>query len=114
VGFGDLDFAATLHPTLATVQIDGSRMGATAEKFIVHRVEGRPRCHRVCQMIRPAAYGRRGHEPTPPRIARQFGSVLAFVLVSYCAPIVSVLLRVSALLTSQWKFASLSVLPLPL
>lgn len=41
VGFGDLAFAADLHPALTTVRIDGARMGRCAAGFIVDRAEGR-------------------------------------------------------------------------
>jgi len=41
VGFGDLEFAATLAPALTTVRIDGSRLGEIAAKFIVDRASGK-------------------------------------------------------------------------
>ena len=41
VGFGDLEFAADLHPSLSTVRINGSAIGRQAAKFIVERAEGR-------------------------------------------------------------------------
>lgn len=41
IGFGDLYFAADLHPALTTVRIDGTRMGQEAARCIVDRVEGR-------------------------------------------------------------------------
>ena len=40
MGFGDLDFAADLEPSLSTVQIDGAAMGRQAAHFIINRVEG--------------------------------------------------------------------------
>lgn len=40
VGFGDLEFAATLSPSLTSVRIDGSRLGEIAAKFIVDRASG--------------------------------------------------------------------------
>jgi LacI family gluconate utilization system Gnt-I transcriptional repressor len=41
VGFGDLDFAASVHPALTTVRINGAAIGSQAAAFIVERAEGR-------------------------------------------------------------------------
>lgn len=40
VGFGDLDFAASLHPALSTVRIDGRAIGQQAARFIIARADG--------------------------------------------------------------------------
>ncbi|WP_395699994.1 LacI family DNA-binding transcriptional regulator [Aquabacterium sp.] len=47
VGFGDLDFAADLHPALTSVHIDGDAIGRQAAQFIVDRAEGRPVKQRI-------------------------------------------------------------------
>ncbi len=47
MGFGDLDFAADLHPALTSVRIDGEAIGRQAAQFIVDRAEGRPVKQRV-------------------------------------------------------------------
>jgi LacI family gluconate utilization system Gnt-I transcriptional repressor len=41
LGFGDLAFAADLHPALSTVQINAAAIGRQAAQFIVDRAEGR-------------------------------------------------------------------------
>jgi LacI family transcriptional regulator, gluconate utilization system Gnt-I transcriptional repressor len=42
VGFGDLDFAGDLDPSLSTVHIKGAAIGRQAAQFIIDRAEGRP------------------------------------------------------------------------
>lgn len=41
VGFGDLAYAASMHPSLSTIRIDGARLGRLAAELIVQRAEGR-------------------------------------------------------------------------
>lgn len=40
VGFGDLEFAADLEPSMTTVRIDGHAIGQQAARFIIDRAEG--------------------------------------------------------------------------
>jgi len=47
VGFGDMNFAADLHPALTTVRINGAAIGRQAATFIVDRAEGRGVAQRV-------------------------------------------------------------------
>ncbi|MDB5730647.1 MAG: transcriptional regulator, LacI family [Variovorax sp.] len=42
VGFGDLDFAADLEPSMTSVRVDGHAIGRQAARFIIDRAEGRP------------------------------------------------------------------------
>jgi len=42
IGFGDLDFAAELQPSLTTVKIDGTVIGSKAAEFLLLRAESRP------------------------------------------------------------------------
>lgn len=41
MGFGDIDFAQTVSPSLSTVRIDGTRMGQAAAQLIADRAEGK-------------------------------------------------------------------------
>jgi LacI family transcriptional regulator, gluconate utilization system Gnt-I transcriptional repressor len=47
VGFGDLEFAADLDPSLTTVRINGAAIGRQAARFIVDSAEGRPVAERI-------------------------------------------------------------------
>ena len=47
IGFGDLEFATDLHPSLTSVRIDGEAIGRQAAAFIVDRAEGREVAARV-------------------------------------------------------------------
>jgi LacI family transcriptional regulator, gluconate utilization system Gnt-I transcriptional repressor len=47
LGFGDLVFAADLHPALTTVRIDGTAIGRQAARFIAERALGHPVAQRV-------------------------------------------------------------------
>lgn len=40
IGFGDLDFASDLQPSLTTVKIDGSVIGQKAADFLLRRMQG--------------------------------------------------------------------------
>jgi LacI family transcriptional regulator, gluconate utilization system Gnt-I transcriptional repressor len=39
-GFGDLEFAADVLPALSTVRVDGRRIGATAARCLIERLDG--------------------------------------------------------------------------
>lgn len=49
-GFGDLDFAADLHPSLSTVRVDGTAIGRQAARFVIDRAEGRPVAQRIVDL----------------------------------------------------------------
>lgn len=42
IGFGDLEFAADLEPSLTTVKIDGHVIGLKAADFLLRRAKGQP------------------------------------------------------------------------
>jgi LacI family gluconate utilization system Gnt-I transcriptional repressor len=50
VGAGDMDFAATLNPSLTTVRMDAALLGKTAAQFIIDRAEGREIANTVVNM----------------------------------------------------------------
>jgi Transcriptional regulators len=50
IGFGDLSFAADLHPPLTTVRIDGKRIGEHAAHVIVQRARGERVEHRIADI----------------------------------------------------------------
>jgi LacI family gluconate utilization system Gnt-I transcriptional repressor len=41
MGFGNLDFAAHIHPRLSTVDIDGGLIGRRTAEVLLQRIEGR-------------------------------------------------------------------------
>ncbi len=47
VGLGDLDFAASVYPSLTTVRIDGKAIGGYAAQFIMDRAERIPQSTRI-------------------------------------------------------------------
>jgi LacI family gluconate utilization system Gnt-I transcriptional repressor len=47
VGFGDLEYAADVEPSLTTVHIKGAEIGRQAARFIIDRAEGREVDQRV-------------------------------------------------------------------
>lgn len=47
VGFGDLDFAATVVPSLTSVHIDGAAIGGMAARMIADRADGRVPARRI-------------------------------------------------------------------
>jgi LacI family gluconate utilization system Gnt-I transcriptional repressor len=47
VGFGGTDFAAHLEPSLTTVHIDGSAIGAQAASLLLARCRGEPEGRRL-------------------------------------------------------------------
>lgn len=40
MGFGDLEFAADLHPRLTSIRVDGARIGTLAAELILRRIGG--------------------------------------------------------------------------
>jgi LacI family gluconate utilization system Gnt-I transcriptional repressor len=47
LGFGDLNFATDVSPTLSTVRIDGEAIGRQAARFIIDRIDGKTVSTRV-------------------------------------------------------------------
>lgn len=47
VGFGDLDFAQSLHPALSSVRVDGDAIGGQAARFIIDAAQGKSIAERV-------------------------------------------------------------------
>jgi LacI family gluconate utilization system Gnt-I transcriptional repressor len=47
IGFGDLEFAAALIPSLTTIAIDGSSIGRAAARLFLERAQGVDRERRV-------------------------------------------------------------------
>ena len=50
IGLGDLNFSRDLEPQLTTVRIDGTRVGRTAARFILDRIEGKHVANPVCDI----------------------------------------------------------------
>lgn len=53
VGSGDLDFAATMDPSLTTVRIDGGLLGQMAAELIIDRLNGNNRADRTMTLSLP-------------------------------------------------------------
>ena len=50
IGLGDLNFSRDLEPQLTTVRIDGTRVGRTAARFILDRIDGNPIADPICDI----------------------------------------------------------------
>ena len=50
IGLGDLEFSRDLEPQLTTVRIDGTRVGRTAARFILDRIDGNPIAEPICDI----------------------------------------------------------------
>lgn len=50
MGFGDLDFAAELTPSLTTVRIDQARLGLEASQYLIERLRGGGQAGRVLRV----------------------------------------------------------------
>lgn len=53
IGSGDLDFAATLEPSLTTVRIDGGLLGRLAAEFLIDRLEGKEQAEKTMKLSLP-------------------------------------------------------------
>jgi LacI family gluconate utilization system Gnt-I transcriptional repressor len=50
IGAGDMDFAASLNPSLTTVKVDRALLGTTAAQFIIDRLAGKEVINKVVNL----------------------------------------------------------------